>query len=335
MDKQALLATTRALLECPTAPFHEQAVIAKIAELLTGCLHVTVRLDAFGNLLAEYRRGRGPARYAFAAHMDHPGWVLGPEKTFLGGMPKQYLAGEQGTRGFGPFAMWDLPAWELKEGRIHSRACDDLIGCSAIVAMFQELEARGAECTCLGLFTRAEEVGFIGAIKLARSGKVPKTTTIISLETSSERPPAVMGNGPIIRVGDRSSIFDSAATGTLLAIAGDAKIPTQRCLMSAGSCEATAYQLYGYRCAGITIALGNYHNCGAGDQVAAEFVSLADVQGLVQLCAAIAADTRPLHAAEKALRRELEANVRRYDPYVKATWPGKNEGLFDTPEAAR
>ena len=36
----------------------------------------------------------------------------------------------------------------------------------------------------------------------------------------------------------------------------------QRCLMSGGTCEATAYQLYGYETGGLCIALGNYHNRG-------------------------------------------------------------------------
>jgi hypothetical protein len=91
-----------------------------------------------------------------------------------------------------------------------------------------------------------------------------KTSPCISLETSSERPPAKIGDGPILRVGDKSSIFDSAATATLAQIAADSHIPVQRCLMPGGTCEATAYQLYGFRSAALCVALGNYHNCGPG-----------------------------------------------------------------------
>lgn len=56
--------------------------------------------------------------------------------------------------------MWDLPAFELKDGQIHSRACDDLLGCAEIICLFRELEAANADVHCLGIFTRAEEVGF-------------------------------------------------------------------------------------------------------------------------------------------------------------------------------
>ena len=42
--------------------------------------------------------------------------------------------------------------------------------------------------------------------------------------------------------------------------------------MSGGTCEATAYQLYGYRTAALCVALGNYHNCGPDLTIAPEFV---------------------------------------------------------------
>ena len=123
---------------------------AAIVGLLAGCAGVAVAEDAFGNLIAHYR-GPGPAAapvYAFCAHMDHPGWVTpepahgesAPARQFLGGVPDVYLAANrERIRDFGEFAMWDLPECELREGLIHSRACDDLIGCAVIVATLQTL----------------------------------------------------------------------------------------------------------------------------------------------------------------------------------------------------
>jgi putative aminopeptidase FrvX len=321
MEKQRLLALTRGVLEQPTAPFHEEKVAAHIWHLLRKCPHVSLRRDPFGNIIARYARGKKKAQYAFAAHMDHPGWVrqLGKWK-FLGGVPRQFLSSGK-RKEFGSIAMWDLPACKIRGDRIYSRACDDLIGCSAIVATFKELERTKAQCSCLGIFTRAEEVGFVGAIKLAQSQLIPKSVTVISLETSAERSPAKMGNGPIIRVGDRRSIFNSAATAELVQIATDRKIKFQRCLMDGGTCEATAYQLYGYRTAALAIALGNYHNCvpvrtrrsrDGRYRVGSEFVSIIDLAGLVKLCTAIA--MVPAEAdLEKELRRKLEANVRRFE----------------------
>ena len=206
MHKERLLEIAEAILSCPTAPFHEAAVRDGIIGLLRACPRVELRQDDFGNLIARYRGTRTgePARYALCAHMDHPAWVR-PEpaptegdRVFLGGVPANYLErNRHRVRDFGPFAMWDLPAFDAREDRIYSRACDDLMGCVTIVATLERLSQEKAATGFYGLFTRAEEVGFAGAIHLARSGWLSEeNVTVISLETSSERPPAKMGDGP-------------------------------------------------------------------------------------------------------------------------------------------
>ncbi len=342
MQNENLLEIARLLLSVPTAPFHEAAMRATITRRLTEkCPHVTLRQDAFGNLIARYQHGASgsgeppAARWAFAAHMDHPAWVrpsadgpsgvgAGMEWTFLGGVPEATLkANAHRIEPCGDFAVWALPDFEIgTDGdgpeRLFSRACDDLIGCAAIIGMFEELEETGAECDCYGLFTRAEEVGFVGAIQMARDGWLQEAgVTVISLETSAERPPARQGDGPIVRVGDKTSIFDPAATAELVQVAQEAEIPFQRCLMAGGSCEATAFQLYGIRSAALCIALGNYHNCAPESRIAAEFVSTADFFGLQKLCFEVARRG----AAEKkpdlgdALRQKLEAKADAYTPY--------------------
>jgi endoglucanase len=310
VETDSLLALIRSVLAQPTAPFHEDAVRAEILIQLAQCPHVRVVQDLFGNVIAQYQHGTAAPRYAFAAHMDHPGFV---GEEFLGGVPKEYLAKKPPTRDFGAFAMWDLPACEVRDGRIHSRACDDLISCAAILALFQELETAQAETSVIGLFTRAEEVGFVGAIHLAKSGHVPHDVAIVSLETSSERSPGAgrMGEGVIIRVGDKTSIFNDTDTRALASLAAEHKIPHQRCLMAGGTCEATAYQLYGYRTAALCVALGNYHNCGPGTTIAPEFVSIDDVQGMVRLLVAAATMPASIDPVTE-LREKLEKGLEKY-----------------------
>ena len=313
MDRTALLDIIRSILAQPTAPFHEDAVRAEILMQLAQIPRVTAEQDDFGNIIARYKGCSGHAEYAFAAHMDHPGFV---GEEFLGGVPVAYREKKPPTRDFGAFAMWDLPAFALEDGRIYSRACDDLIGCAAIVALFQELAAADAEATVYGLFTRAEEVGFIGAIQLAKSKRVPQDVTIVSLECSSEKSPGAgrMGEGPIIRVGDKTSIFDDAATAALVKAATDAKLPHQRALMSGGTCEATAYQLYGYRTAALCVALGNYHNCGPDTTIAPEFVAVDDVEGMIALMRAAALNESAADP-HTALRERLEKGLEKYRPH--------------------
>jgi putative aminopeptidase FrvX len=308
IDPAAYLEIAEGILDQPTAPFHEGAVRAEIRRQLEACKFVQLQEDRFGNLIARYQRGTKEPALAFAAHMDHPGYV---GREFLGGVPNSYLKQKPPTEKFGGFRMWALPAFQVRRQRIYSRACDDLIGCACIVAMLRELDRSRRAGSVYGLFTRAEEVGFVGAMQLARSGLLSKTVTVVSLETSSVKGgPVEFGKGPIIRVGDRTSIFDAAATAALQEAAKESGIPHQRALMQGGTCEATAYALYGYRAAALCVALGNYHNCGPANKIAPEFVSVSDAVGMADLCVAItrarAQDPLP------ALRRRLEQRMRSY-----------------------
>jgi endoglucanase len=177
--------------------------------------------------------------------------------------------------------------------------------------MFRELSKKRAKCSVYGLFTRAEEVGFVGAIQLAKAGVIPKETLIVSLETSNVKGgPVKMGGGVIIRAGDRTSVFDSAGTATLLDVAKAAEIPHQRALMQGGTCEATAYALYGYRTAAMCVALGNYHNCGPGNKIAQEYVSVGDAVAMADLCIATARAKKSDPMA--ALRKRLEKRMKDY-----------------------
>jgi len=190
------------------------------------------------------------------------------------------------------------------------------LGCAEIICVLRELEERGAAGHCVGLFTRAEEVGFVGAIQLARSGILPRSLTILSLETSTPRGSAEMGKGPIVRVGDRLSIFDGPATARLLRAAAREKIPVQRCLLDGGACEATAYQLYGYTCAAASLALGNYHNITPEGAIAAEFVASSDFFGMVRLCLAVVTGSEEEDPGI-ALRKKLDANAKSFRAFYR------------------
>ena len=184
------------------------------------------------------------------------------------------------------FAVWDLADYALHRDIVYSRACDDLIGVAGVLATLIELKQSRAPVNVLGLISRAEEVGFYGALTIAHSGSIPKNALIISLETSRELPGVKIGQGVILRVGDRSSVFDPAATRSLEQVANQIKVRRkplsfQRALMSGGTCEATAYQQFGYQTTAVCIALGNYHNCSEHHKIATEYVSVKDACGMV------------------------------------------------------
>ncbi len=321
MQHHAFVSLFRKVLSTPTAPFHEYEVDRVIRELLAPLEHVTLETDHYGNLIARYRRGRKRPQLAFGAHMDHPGWVrFQGSDQFLGGVPEERLDTHP-VEWFGDFGMWELKPFQLKEGLIHSRACDDLVGCAAIVALLMELEARKVETTVYGLFTRAEEVGFVGAVEMAKRWPLPKGVCFVSLETSAPRGGATQGKGPVIRVGDRMSVFHDSVTAELVDAAKEANLPHQRALLDGGSCEATALNLFGIPSAGISVLLGNYHNCPPVSGIAEEFISLDDAKNLVKLITATTirmSGGKSGDSSKAQLKKRLEKLSRDHRKYEQA-----------------
>ncbi|PWU19495.1 MAG: hypothetical protein C5B50_06560 [Verrucomicrobia bacterium] len=222
-----------------------------------------------------------------------PKGVLPREAFGVRGTPALSIRPTSPTLTLPKFAVWELEDFAVRHGRIHGRACDDLIGVAAILATLIELKRTRARVNVIGVISRAEEVGLQGALNLAAARGVPANSLVVSLETSRELPGVKMGEGVIIRVGDRTSIFDPSATRFLIEIARELKktrggFPFQRGLMSGGTCEATAYQEFGFQTAALCVALGNYHNCAERNRIKEEFVAVHDVCGMVDLLVAAA-----------------------------------------------
>ncbi|HAR43282.1 MAG TPA: hypothetical protein DCS07_11750 [Bdellovibrionales bacterium] len=207
---------------------------------------------------------------------------------------------------FGGFS-FRKPVWQ--EGKlIYTKAADDLVGTFAIVSLACEIFGRktGAKprkglptVPFVGILTRAEETGFIGAIghlQLGWYAHARRPLLFVSLETSRQLPGAQIGKGPIVRLGDRFTVFSANALRVLLDVA-EKTLPKkyQARVMDGGACEATAATVYGLPAVGFSIPLGNYHNqafeggpdCGGPMGPAPEFVHQDDVAGMLALCRAI------------------------------------------------
>ena len=184
--------------------------------------------------------------------------------------------------------VFDLVNFTLDEGTIRMRAVDDLAGCASTLSALASLGQDTPPGPVYGVFTRAEEVGLVGARLMAEAGTLPMETLVVSLESSRTLPGAEIGGGPVIRVGDAGSTFSAEAESilikareTLLERSPDFRV--QRQLMSGGVCEASAFGIHGYRCTGIAFPLGNYHNGAPEDRIEAEYIDCADFLGGVEL----------------------------------------------------
>ena len=323
----------RLLGGCPATSFHEGLVSRRIVDILDASKidyrvdmygNIIARVD--GNLEAESES----LPIAFVAHMDHPGFEVVryeeelPIATSLGGVPlasitkgaNAFYFDEKGNRfkcelepipgdqnellvkssvlpPVGAPIVFALYDFSISGDILRMRAMDDLAGCAAIIASLEELKNTPSASEVYGVFTRAEEVGLIGARLLSLEKTLPQNTFVVSVETSSIIPGVTQGEGPVIRTGDASYTFNSEAEQILImgreAIkSSDSDFKCQRQLMSAGSCEASAFAVNGYRTTGIAFPLGNWHNAtttirdpngGVGD----EYISVYDFIGGVRL----------------------------------------------------
>lgn len=352
--RASLTDIARDILSCPTAQFREHRVREHIlAFCRTRNIRTTV--DAFGNVLAEYGTAfaKKPG-ICFSAHMDHPGFIvesvrgknrvtavtygdfpcdpLTPRRVRIAGDKRETvgtirrivrdkvnrikrLVIDTDGAAFPGYGMWDIPAYRLRDGIIYSRGCDDVIGCAAMLAMFDSLARERVRARVLGAFTVAEEGGCHGAKYLCMNKGIPRGTPVISIETSKALSNAPIGGGAVIRVGDKKSIFDPAVTkflvDTAAGLSSQKTFRYQRRLMDGGTCEGTVYTDF-YPTGAVCIPLGNYHNRNADkNRIDAEYVSTADLGMLVDLLAASARSSRDIAAyrRRKAPRYRMRRDV--------------------------
>jgi putative aminopeptidase FrvX len=225
----------------------------------------------------------------------------------------------------GTIGMWDFPNPAIRGSKIYARACDDLAGASAMLCAIDILSRERKPCDAYFLFTRAEEVGFVGAIAAANAGTIPKKCFVVAMETSSERPFAKIGDGPILRVGDKASTFTHAVTAHCHQVAkdlakSDKKFTFQRKLMDGGTCESSAYCTLGYDATGICVALGNYHNVDSKrKKLGPEYIDLDDFAGVVKWFVALARSQRAYTGRDEALVEQMAKLEQRYAKLLDGT----------------
>lgn len=219
------------------------------------------------------------------------------------------------TAEVGDVMTWDLPPSRITKGRLHAPACDDLAAVAAAISAYEVLLSKPKQFGDVRLlFTRAEEVGFVGAMAAGTlpgraAGAIPKDATLVCLENSKSMAESPIGGGPIVRVGDRISIFDPELTAQLCAVAerkaDDGRALTyQRKLMPGGACEATAFRLLGYRSSCLCLPLGNYHNMDESTgKIAPETIAIDDFHGLIELLVCVGQNLHDTPATSDLLDR--------------------------------
>ncbi|MFI5206267.1 MAG: hypothetical protein ACHQVK_04990, partial [Candidatus Paceibacterales bacterium] len=107
------------------------------------------------------------------------------------------------------FGAFNYGAGKFKGDLVYTRTADDLTGVVIILSTLARLK-KSERKKIIGIFTTAEEVGFKGALGLLKDGALGPKLSAISLEASRQMPEALIGHGPVIRLGDRKTVFDNS-----------------------------------------------------------------------------------------------------------------------------
>lgn len=225
----------------------------------------------------------------------------------------------------GEIGTWDVVSFRRSGRHLWTRAADDLMGCAAITLALDRIRTIRGAAPVGAIFTRAEEVGLVGATALAREGGIPRHALVIVLETSKEIPRARQGMGPVVRVGDLRSVFDPGASHFLHATAQrlaaeNRSFRYQRCLMDGGTCEASSFGLFGSTAGALALPLVNYHNMGPR-KIAAERIDLDDLRGVVALLAAAAVEAARLPSRGPLPPGDSDGLLKSYRRHRRALGP--------------
>lgn len=350
-----LLVLLQRLLSLPTAPFHESFVRSFLCDELEQA-GIAFALDGFGNLIAGSGDGDDPvACVAHMDHPGFEIVEAGNGRAqahWFGGVDARYFVGSKvvvhdsssggvrargvvkgitknpqgrvekmslqlkGEAKEGDFGSWDLVPFRRRGELIDTKAADDLVGCAVILTVLKELKERGVSHGIQGIFTRAEEQGFIGTLGMIRGGYLPASAKVVSIETSKALPGVVLGGGPVIRLGDRTSMFHHQMVHFMDHVASetqkrDRHFNYQRRVMDGGTCEATPYQLNGHVTGGIAVPLHNYHNQGR-TRIAPEAVHLKDVVGAARLLVELVTRWKEFKTPTEEICRRFDGLWQRY-----------------------
>ncbi|MEW5906931.1 MAG: hypothetical protein AB1734_09170 [Elusimicrobiota bacterium] len=280
-----------------TAPLFITAHMDHPAFVVLSVSGKEAKLEFRGGVHDQYFKGARVEIFDAGLRRSYPARIVSldaPAKPF-----KTVVARLERPAPVGPGCLgrWLFPKSSVKKGLARANGCDDAACVAAALIAYEGISRDKKLGHVALLFTRAEETGFVGAIGAARGGTLPKNARLVCLECSRSFPhDSPIGAGPIVRVGDKMSVFTPGLTNAVSDIAAayqksrpDFKF--QRKLMPGGTCEASAFSFYGFKATCLCLPLGNYHNmadiegvlAGGKARVGQEHVAVSDFHGLVDL----------------------------------------------------
>lgn len=179
-------------------------------------------------------------------------------------------------------------ALRLGPVRLAARSEDDRAGTAALLAAIRRIDPERLPRTVVFAWTVREEVGLEGAAALAErlgasTARVYSVDTFVSSDTPLESPHfayAPLGEGPVLRAAESTSVATRKAQERMKAIAREAGVPLQVGLTQGGT-DGTTFTYWGAPNAGLSWP-GRYSHSPV------EVLDLRDLDRLVDLIRAVA-----------------------------------------------
>ncbi len=220
---------------------------------------------------------------------------------------------------------FEISPADARRMTFHSRVCDNLAGAAAALEMLDTLlnSNTAPESPVAVLLTRGEEEGFVGAIAAVLKPMLLRDTDrLVVIECSAAQSYAPQGAGCVVRIGDRTSVFNSSLSYFLTQQADDLSkrdlsFKYQRALMPGGTCEATVYDAFGYIAGSICVPLGNYHNMDTTTKkIAAEFIDMNDWQSMVKLFVSVSLNGHLFSSDNVVLKEKLTKRYKMFQKFL-------------------
>ena len=179
----------------------------------------------------------------------------------------------------GDSIVFDAP-FEIKDGRIISKAIDDRLGCLVLTEMIKS----ELPCDMYFSFVVQEEVGLRGA-RAAAFEIAPDRAVIVEGTTASDVPfcenenkVCCVGKGAVVSFMDRAAIYDKEYYDLAMTLAKDNNIPVQTKTKIAGGNDAGAISVSrtGVRTAAVSVPCRYIHS-------ASSIASVSDAQSVYDL----------------------------------------------------
>jgi putative aminopeptidase FrvX len=269
------------------------------------CDHLRSGLPESGHppLAIRINTRSGPVRALIQAITAH-----GPSFT-------RVEATTEGPVEAGDIGFWEFPdAPKINEGRLHAPACDDLAGVCTVLSAFEHVATGPASAHPIRLlFTRAEELGLLGAIAVCKDRLLSSQSAIICIDAISDSAVHQVGplNAPILIPADTMMTYSPRLVRHFAAVGGI--VPASLC--ESGASEAGIFALSGFEALAIYFKVRNMHNCNPATPPGAPVHESVSIDQLMSLRDLLLLSARhPLEGP--SLRTAVDAAWKEWSPIL-------------------